>query len=665
MAEKRVLEELNGHRLSESHARELLHLTATRISARRLFLEQLGRVEREHVSGSTEDSSTALNQSNDETQEQHLAMESFDGWAAELVSSLADGLNLPAQERQAALVALKQPPPPPDHLSTLDLLNAEHGERQKAAELLVAAMLCGACYDARERVVLRDVGFSGKGSLDLLPETMPLIERRIAMVLVEARAPLQAGKEGQETTDGSSSGWTLGKAGLALAGGVAVAMGGVMAAPLVAGGLGSLLTGVGLGGTSVATAAGALAGNSSLVGVLFGGFGAMQTKEMVDRASADVKGFEFVDLTNTMAHDKGTDDTLATSLASNPVSSNPLHTTIGIAGFLRSTEDATKPFSVLPPLSSPHALKYDPESLLAVGRIVDNLISSRALGYVKREVIKHTVLATLYSSLWPLGLLRYAAMLDNPFSHAVSMSHKAGVKLADTLIARKQGPGPVSIIATSLGATAAFTCLTELDSRGAYGLVDTVILCGSPVPTAASEWIKARRAVAGRLVNVYSTTDYLLAFLYRVVALSRGCAGVQSVGMPDELIDELDATEIVGSWHGGYQDHLGVILQKLGVEAVAEEVEKQEEAAAPVGEIDPDGGADEFDAFAPMGAEAGLFALKASDEGAVKEAVKEAEVGSGGTAGDHGKKRSREGSAGEVEGEAEEDVGRKRREPEG
>lgn len=325
-----------------------------------------------------------------------------------------------------------------------------------------------------------------------------------------------------------------------------------------------MLSGIGLGGPFAGLAV--LAGNPGLMAGIFGYTGALKAKEMIEHASADVADFEFLSIENVASPDIGS-----------PV--DPLHTTICIAGFLRRPEDVANCFSVIPNVENAHALRYDPDALLAVGRIAQDTLSNSVRGIVQGEILKRTVFSTLMYSLWPLALLQTAAILDNPFSHALSISKKAGMHLAHTLMGRKQGPGPVSIIATSLGASVAFQCLKELDSQGAYGLVDTVVLLGSPVPTSKLDWIAARRAVAGRLINVYSTEDYLLAFLFRVVGLSLGCAGVHAVDVPG--VENLDVTHIVGVWHGGYQDHLGIILRGLGFNVVDSEVERQEEVSEP------------------------------------------------------------------------------------
>ncbi|KAI9034036.1 hypothetical protein DFJ74DRAFT_647917 [Hyaloraphidium curvatum] len=589
--------------LSEAHARELLHLAAASIARRRGELEG------------------GAFHAGDANRGAEGYLEHYDAWAAELVASLAGALQLPSDERQAALVGLKRPPP--EDVSTLSLLKADGKTRNSAADVLLVAMLQGECYEAHDRAAFREIaaplGFSG-------PD-VPKRERRIALLLAEAPEALEA----PESPATASSAWSFSKAGLALAGGVAVAMGGVMAAPMVAGGLGSLLAGVGLGGTSVASAAAGIAGHTGIVGALFGGFGAMKTNQMVEKATEEVDDFDFLPLVTLPESQDGAPDPSA-----NPT--NPLHTTIGVSGFLRTEDDITEPWHVLPTLSTPHALRFQPDALLPLGSLVADMISSRAIGYIRREIIRRTVLATLYSSLWPLGLLRYAAVLDNPFSHALSIAKKAGVRLAATLLARRQGPGPVTLIGTSLGATAVFHCLLELEAAGAYHLVDSAFLCGAPVPTSHEQWARARRAAAGRLVNAYSPSDYLLAFLFRVAGLSLGCAGVQAVGVAG--VEDFDVGDTVGASHWAYNDRLGAVLRQLGVDVVPEAVDAQELAWAPPPEPDADGDDDAVEVFdAPMGAESAVFAAVQASEGAgTGKREREEESGSDG----EGRKRREE-----------------------
>lgn len=66
---------------------------------------------------------------------------------------------------------------------------------------------------------------------------------------------------------------------------------GGLAAPLVAAGIGSVMSGIGLGATAAAGYLGAVASSGAIVGAMFGAYGAKMTGEMMDRYSAEVLRF--------------------------------------------------------------------------------------------------------------------------------------------------------------------------------------------------------------------------------------------------------------------------------------------------------------------------------------------------------------------------------------
>lgn len=136
---------------------------------------------------------------------------------------------------------------------------------------------------------------------------------------------------------------------------------------------------------------------------------------------------------------------------------------------------------------------------------------------------------SLWSVLWPIGLLKIARVVDNPFSIAKHRSEKAGKVLADAIINRAQGERPITLIGFSLGARVIYSCLMSLAERNAFGLVENVVLMGAPVPTSREDWKAIRSVVAGRVVNVYSGNDYILGFLYRTSSIQLGVAGLQAV----------------------------------------------------------------------------------------------------------------------------------------
>ena len=115
------------------------------------------------------------------------------------------------------------------------------------------------------------------------------------------------------------------------------------------------------------------------------------------------------------------------------------------------------------------------KALLELGSALESIVTSFAVGYIKREIIRRAVSAALYAALWPIVLLQFARIVDNPFSVAKVRSEKAGLVLADAIINRAQGRRPLTLVGFSLGARVIYTCLLSLAERGAFGLVENAV----------------------------------------------------------------------------------------------------------------------------------------------------------------------------------------------
>lgn len=70
------------------------------------------------------------------------------------------------------------------------------------------------------------------------------------------------------------------------------------------------------------------------------------------------------------------------------------------------------------------------------------------------------------------------------------------------------------------------------------------VLIGAPVPSKPETWATMRSVVAGRLVNVHSEKDLILAFLYRTSAIQLGIAGIEPIKAV-EGVENVDMGEIV------------------------------------------------------------------------------------------------------------------------
>lgn len=105
---------------------------------------------------------------------------------------------------------------------------------------------------------------------------------------------------------------------------------------------------------------------------------------------------------------------------------------------------------------------------------------------------------------------------------------------------------------------------------------------GTPAPSADAEWCMLRSVVAGRVINMYSTNDYVLGFLYRSQSITLGVAGLQAVENV-KGVENVDVSSLV-SGHTRYRFLTGPILKQIGFEDV--DMEGLEEEANALKEQD-------------------------------------------------------------------------------
>ena len=421
-------------------------------------------------------------------------------------------------------------------------------------------------YNAASRVLLLYLSSSLKLGLKYLRED----EEKTAQGLLQAAKEVTADEETlqKRKEEGKEAHkWRVRLATAAGAGVVGVAGG--LAAPMIAAGVGTVMGGLGLEASTAAGYLGSLAGSSYLVGGLFGAYGGRMTGEMMEELSAEVEDFAFLPVHGERkVHDESIN--AATE-------SRRLRVIVAISGWLLEKEEVVTPWRVLKPTAEVFALRFELEALMKLGQSIDTMVSSAAYGYAQSAMIQRTVFAELMSAMWPVALVKVARVVDNPFTLAKTRADKAGRVLAEALINRTQGERPVTLIGYSLGARVIWSCLTTLSEKKAFGLVESAVLMGSPLPSDTSTWRMMRTAVSGRLVNVYSENDYLLAFLYRTSSLQYGVAGLMPVSGLHGL-ENVDVSETV-SGHLRYRYLVGSILQKIGFEDIdKDEVDKEAEA---------------------------------------------------------------------------------------
>jgi hypothetical protein len=240
-----------------------------------------------------------------------------------------------------------------------------------------------------------------------------------------------------------------------------------------------------------------------------------------------------------------------------------LRVCIGVSGWLSSPSDVNKPWEVMDVTATePFALRFELDAMLRLGNSLNDVLFSYAWDGVAYTVVSRTLLGALYAGLWPLGLIKAASVLDNPFSVALARADKAGKVLAHALIDGVQGKRPVTLTGYSVGARVIYACLIELAEQHAFGLVESVVLIGTPAPADSKPWRQIRSVVVGRVVNVYSTEDYVLGFLYRSTKLQVGVAGLREVEDVSG-IENANMSALV-SGHDQYRYRVGAVLAKIG-----------------------------------------------------------------------------------------------------
>lgn len=463
--------------------------------------------------------------------------------------------NLDSKTRSEATAFQERYPPVSSALIQLD-----EGKRVLVLHSLVLILLSLESYSAYSRILLLYLTSSFGLDLSVLKKD----EETVAQGLLEAASQqLNTNAETDKAAKASQTArkWKVGLAGVA--GAALIGVTGGLAAPLLAAGIGSVMGGLVLGATAAAGYLGTLAGSSVLVGGLFGAYGAKMTGQAMDKYAREVEDFAFLPIHRSR------------DLEQQENTSHRLRVTIAASGWLQEPEEVTKPWRYIGTGTEGFALKWELEALLGLGHSLETFVTSAAWGFAKKKILERTIFATLTAALWPLGILKVASILDNPFSVAKFRADRAGEVLADALINKVQGERPVTLIGYSLGARLIYSCLQKLAERRAFGLIENVVFLGGPCPSDAPDWRRIRAIVSGRVVNVFSKQDYILAFLYRTSSVQFGVAGLQPiVGIPG--VQNVDVSELVDG-HLQYRYLTGSILCKIGFEDIdIQEVEKAE-----------------------------------------------------------------------------------------
>ena len=449
------------------------------------------------------------------------------------------------------------------------LTKLEMEKRTLVLHSLLLLLLSLEHYNAPSRTLLLNV----TSSLKLPLKTFEQDEYTTAKGLLEAAKEMTADEETKERIEANKD-VRKRNVNIAMAAGAAIiGVTGGLAAPMVAAGVGSVMGGLGLGATAAAGYLGSVAGSTYLVGGLFGAYGGRMAGEMMDKYAREVEDFEFVPVHGGSKTSE--DQTQGAEQASDH--DHKLRVTICVTGWLTDKEEVVRPWKVIGTGAEVFALKWELETLLNLGHAMDGMMQSAAWGYAQKQIIAQTVFADLASALWPIGVVKAARVIDNPFSVAKSRADKAGEVMADALINKAQGERPVTLIGYSLGARVIYSCLMSLAKRKAFNLIESVVLMGAPTPSDANMWRQMRAVVSGRLVNVFSENDYVLGFMYRTSSIQYGIAGLQKI---DGLagVENLNVSKEVKG-HTKYRYLVGSIMKKLGFDDIDMTVVEEEREA--------------------------------------------------------------------------------------
>ncbi|TKY75216.1 membrane protein F35D11.3 [Spatholobus suberectus] len=356
-------------------------------------------------------------------------------------------------------------------------------------------------YDARHRVALQLLAVW----LGVKWNEMEAMEAMVAFSLMNS-----VSKEGDKEEESvvSETSWDKWKRGgiigaAAVTGGTIMAITGGLATPAIAHGLGalaptlgSIVPAIGAGGFAAAATATGSAAGSVAVAASFGAAGAGLTGSKMATRIGSLEEFELKDIGG--------------------INQGHLSVRISISGLAFKEEDFVKPWEGLNNNMERYVLQYESKNLIALSTAIQDWLTSKIVTELMKDGAMLTVLSTLLAALaWPATLVATFDLIDSKWAIAVDRSDKAGKVLAELLLKGLQGYRPVTLVGFSLGARVIFKCLQCLaDSEGA-GIVERVVFLGAPIPIRDENWEAARKMVAGRFVNAYSTNDWTLGITFR------------------------------------------------------------------------------------------------------------------------------------------------------
>ncbi|KAL2370974.1 hypothetical protein RJ035_005823 [Blastomyces gilchristii] len=451
------------------------------------------------------------------------------------------------------------PPPPYEIHADEDLPNVKSPSEMPTSEKididlrwtvlcdLFLVLLADSTYDARSRRLLERVG----DALDVSWSQICRFEKRVIDAL-----EMQEEKS-KETWDEAEHMEARRKQALkkrymimglaTVGGGLVIGLSAGLLAPVIGAGLAAGFTTIGVTGTGAFLGG---AGGTALIAsgaTLTGGTIAVRASH---RRTGAVKTFEYRPLHNNKR----------------------ANLVVTVSGWMTGkVDDVRLPFSTVDPIIGDiYSVLWEPEMLQSMGDTI-NILATEALTQGLQQVLGNTILVALMASLQlPIVLTKLSYLIDNPWNVSLVRANATGLIMADSIMARNLGNRPITLIGFSLGSRVIFSCLKELASKGAHGLIQNVYLFGSPIVANKDEYTKARSVVSGRFVNGYASNDWILGYLFR--ATSGGIMRVAGLAPVENVpgIENMDVTQFVNG-HMAYRAAMPRLLRELGWEVESDE----------------------------------------------------------------------------------------------
>ncbi|GLI68120.1 hypothetical protein VaNZ11_012459 [Volvox africanus] len=250
------------------------------------------------------------------------------------------------------------------------------------------------------------------------------------------------------------------------------------------------------------------------------------------------------------------------------IGESTLALTIAVNGWVKQPEDFVAPWRQLPSSGRElWALVWESDVLQSLDGALRRFIRDKAIEESSKMVLRLGVSTALVTAMMlPMAVMSAINFtLGSCWRLALRRAQLGGRCLAHMLMQGGHGDRPVTLIGFSIGARLIFHCLLELSRCGARGLVESAVLLGTPVSANEARWKQARAAVSGRLVNAFSSNDWVLGVVFRahsknsLVQRASGLAPVAVAG-----IENINLSSLIAG-HTQYLEKLEDVLCALNL----------------------------------------------------------------------------------------------------